>query len=199
MKSSLVRISLGKHLSLVAKTGKDLRIEHDGREIAVLSLTPPSTGTPPLDITVTEAQGAWSELLSIVSVRGARYVFTRKLSGENPQVVQVFLKRTKQSNRFNDAWNEHREAHRAEQEEMPADAVSQLIDGHNTVLDRLESIQAQLAETTELAKKTEQTSRIHFALTNRGGDIQNYPESGVAPLRNAFNSRSNPDDTEEFA
>lgn len=166
MKSSLLRVSLAKYLRQVVDTGQEVTIEHDSREIAVLSLTPPRFGTPPMYIKMSEAQGNWAELLAIVSVRGARFFFKRKSSDERSAEVYLYRLTGEESrNRFIDRWNEHREAHRRGQEQIPPSAVEKILDSHEAmrlgmahIAEAMATIQSQLEATANYAKDAAQNS-----------------------------------------
>lgn len=166
MKSSLLRVSLAKYLRQVVETGQEVTIEHDSREVAVLSLTPPRLGTPPMFIKISEAQGNWAELLAIVSVRGARFFFKRKSSDEHAEKVYLYrLAGDKSRNCFIDKWNEHRETHRREQEQIPPSAVEKILDSHEAmrarmadIAEAMAAVQSQLETTANYAKDAAQSS-----------------------------------------
>lgn len=179
MKSSLIRMSLAKHIRQVASCGEDLCIEHDSREIAVLSLTPPRTGTKPLRMLSADAQSGWADLLSIVSVRGARYYFKLKPLADGPEMPRVYLYRTKSSNRFTKDWNEHRDAQI--QKQAPADYVGPILKSQESLASALALIQAEMEKLNSTVQSLNQVQRWTFAAVNRDGHLLNTPEMGVVP------------------
>lgn len=182
MKSSTIRTSLAKYTRQVISSGADVVIEHDSKEIAVLSLKPPSKGTEPLRIKIADAQAGWADLLNIVALRGARYYFKLKPRSDEDQTPKVYLYRYKQCNRFVEEWNKHR----SEQICSDMDAKNALEKALEDIRNSIETIAKQVGSVTQVVRWT-------FAAVNRDGHLLNTPEMGVVPIKR----HHDPDDSEE--
>lgn len=192
MKSSLMRMSLAKHIRQVISSGEDLVIEHDSREVAVLSLTPPSSGTSPKRMMVVDAQNGWAELLGIVWIRGARYYFKLKPKADCPESPRVYLYRTEVRNRFNKEWNEHRAMER--QEQSSDDTVADVLEMQSSLAEMLEKVQSDMAKMNDVVQSVSQNVRCVFAAVNRGGYLLNTPENGVDVGRTLGSVRDDAED-----
>lgn len=187
-----MRMSLAKHIRQVISSGEDLVIEHDSRKVAVLSLTPPSSGTSPKRMMMVDAQNGWAELLSIVSMRGARYYFKLKPKAECPESPRVYLYRTKVQNRFYDEWIEYRK--KQYQEQSSDDAVTNVLEMQSSLAEMLEKVQADMAKMNDVVQSVSQNVCRVFAAVNRGGYLLNTPENGVDVGRTLGNVRDDAED-----
>ena len=183
MKSSLMRMSLARHIRQVISSGEDLVVEHDGKEVAVLSLTPPKSGTAPLRMKLASAQAGWADLLNIVSLRGARYYFKLKPLKDEDDTPTVYLYRYKQCNRFVEDWNRH-----LEQQKLSKVKANDELEG---CLDKMKKNIDVVAKQLEDMR---QVMRCTFTAGNRDGHFPNTPDMSEAP----FSSTKDSSDDDEF-
>jgi gamma-glutamyl:cysteine ligase YbdK (ATP-grasp superfamily) len=182
MKSSTIRTSLAKYVRQVISSEADVVIEHDGKNIAVLSLKSPSEGTIPLRMKIADAQAGWADLLNIVALRGARYYFKLKARSDEDETPKVYLYRYKQCNRFVEEWNKHRSAQ-----------ICSDVDAKNSLEKELEEIRKNIEMVAKQLDSVTKVSRWTFAAVNRDGHLLNTPEMGVLPIKGQHDS----DDSEE--
>ncbi|WP_322093948.1 hypothetical protein [Paraburkholderia bannensis] len=172
LKSSEARTGFLKFVGQVVDTGEDLLIEQNGEVVARLTSKIPGGVVQPLRIKTSDAREGWAKFLDSV-IRGAKWVFVLKRAQDTP----VYLVRhEKYKNEFVGRWRAH--AAQERQREESASTADALRNVQFEVADGLESLRGDVDAVQE--KLT-----LLFALVNRGGDLMNYPESGVAPLRTA--------------
>lgn len=172
--SSTARTELVKKISEVYESKEDLVITADGKAVAVFTVKIPP-GTEPLRIKTTDAAQGWSDLLNLIAIANARYVFVLKpLPGET-ESRRVYLVRGEYRNRFSKGWIEHRKKF---SEEQSKNNEKSDLDKADAIFEKIEMIENAVAA---LGKQV----ATEFAFRNRGGDLLRTPESGVVPYLNA--------------
>lgn len=169
--SSSARTELVKKVAEVYESKQDLVITADGKALAVFTVNLPQ-GTAPLQIKTTDAAQGWSDLLNLIAIANARYVFVLKPLPGKTESRKVFLVRGTYRNRFSEAWGKHRQKF-SEKQSQKND-----LDKADAIFEKIEIIEGAVKA---LGKQV----ATEFAFRNRDGDLLKTPESGVVPYRNA--------------
>lgn len=167
--ASEVRKNLSLLLRDVFDTKEDLGIELSGQVVAILTLDEPRRSIQPIRVKSEDAKKGWAELLQAVSMRRARFYFSRK---SNEQTYQIYLVSNPDfENSFAKRWAEHVEEYKNKNSDGKVSS-RELLESQNDTKHQIASLRDEFA-------KLDKKIALTFALANRGGDVFKTPEQGI--------------------